>query len=119
MVRACVRVIMHSLTLVHYRCVHTHEPCNNYYMSQKVITVRMFSLADGAWTVPVISTIDGSAAVAGDMVKSLYHAGLMSFMAGGDPSRVRFLMPLGCVKESHIDLACQILENVVSEMSHA
>ena len=31
MIRACVRVIMHSLTLVYYRCVHTHEPCNNYH----------------------------------------------------------------------------------------
>ena len=32
MIRACVLVIMHSLTLMHYRCVHTHEPCNNDYM---------------------------------------------------------------------------------------
>lgn len=60
---------------------------------------------------------DGSAEVASDMVKRLYHAGLMSFMAGGDPSRVRFLIPLGCVEESHIDLACQIIEGVVSEMA--
>jgi acetylornithine aminotransferase len=60
---------------------------------------------------------DGSAEVANDMVKRLYHAGLMSFMAGGNPSRVRFLLPLGCVDFSHIDLACQIIESVVSEMS--
>ena len=59
---------------------------------------------------------DGSAEVAKDTVNRLYHAGLMSFMAGGDPSRVRFLMPLGCVTEAHIDMACQIIENVVSEM---
>ncbi len=59
---------------------------------------------------------DGSAAIASEMVKRLYDAGLMSFMAGGDPSRVRFLIPLGCVDESHIDMACQILENVVSKM---
>lgn len=60
---------------------------------------------------------DGSAAIASEMVKRLYHAGLMSFMAGGDPSRVRFLLPLGCVEESHIDMACQIIEHVVSEMA--
>ncbi|MFK7768803.1 MAG: aminotransferase class III-fold pyridoxal phosphate-dependent enzyme [Mariniblastus sp.] len=59
---------------------------------------------------------DGSAEVAREMVKRLYDAGLMSFMAGGNPSRVRFLMPLGCVNESHIDLACQIIEAVVAEM---
>lgn len=62
---------------------------------------------------------DGSADVARDMVKRMYDAGLMSFMAGGDPSRVRFLMPLGCVEESHIDMACQIIETVVSEMQDA
>ncbi len=66
-----------------------------------------------------ITPFDGSAEVASDMVKRLYHAGLMSFMAGGDPSRVRFLMPLGCVEKSHIDLACQILKSVVAEMSNA
>ena len=59
---------------------------------------------------------DGSAEVAKDLVNRMFHAGLMSFMAGGDPSRVRFLMPLGCVTEAHIDMACQIIENVVSEM---
>ncbi len=59
---------------------------------------------------------DGSADAAKRVVDGLYHAGLMSFMAGGDPSRVRFLMPLGCVTESHIDLACKIIEGVVAEM---
>lgn len=62
---------------------------------------------------------DRSPAVATEMVKRLYHAGLMSFMAGGDPSRVRFLVPLGCVENSHIDLALQIIEAVVSEMSNS
>ncbi len=59
---------------------------------------------------------DGSADSAKNVVNRLYDAGLMSFMAGGDPSRVRFLMPLGCIETSHIDLACQIIENVVAEM---
>lgn len=57
---------------------------------------------------------DGSADAAKKVVDGLYQAGLMSFMAGGDPSRVRFLMPLGCVEKSHIDLACQIIGDVIS-----
>ena len=60
---------------------------------------------------------DGTPEVASEMVKRLFHAGLMSFMAGGSPSRVRFLLPLGCIDESHIDLACQIIESVVTEMT--
>jgi acetylornithine aminotransferase len=59
---------------------------------------------------------DGTYEVAKDLVNRLYHAGLMSFFAGRDPSRVRFLMPLGCVEESHIDMACGILEGVIEEM---
>ncbi|MDA7903837.1 aspartate aminotransferase family protein, partial [Mariniblastus sp.] len=60
---------------------------------------------------------DGTPEVASELVKRLFHAGLMSFMAGGSPSRVRFLLPLGCIDESHIDLACQIIESVVAEMA--
>ncbi len=60
---------------------------------------------------------DGTPEIASELVKRLYHAGLMSFMAGGSPSRVRFLLPLGCIDESHLDLACQIIESVVAEMA--
>lgn len=60
---------------------------------------------------------DGTPEIASELVKRLYHAGLMSFMAGGSPSRVRFLLPLGCIDETHIDLACQIIESVVAEMA--
>lgn len=51
-----------------------------------------------------------------EMVNRMYHAGLMSFIAGSDPVRIRFLMPLGSVEERHIDLACQIIEQIVEEM---
>ena len=60
---------------------------------------------------------DGSADAASRLVKTMYERGLMSFMAGGDPSRVRFLMPLGCVERQHIDLACEIIEAAVAEMA--
>ncbi|MEL7499842.1 MAG: aminotransferase class III-fold pyridoxal phosphate-dependent enzyme [Planctomycetota bacterium] len=59
---------------------------------------------------------DGSAEIAVKVVKRLYTNGLMSFMAGGSPSRVRFLMPLGCIEESHIDAACEILEKTIHEI---
>ena len=64
-----------------------------------------------------LTPFDGSADVATDMVRRLYDHGLMSFMAGGAPSRVRFLMPLGCVTEQDIDAACDIIEAVVVAMA--
>lgn len=59
--------------------------------------------------------LDGSAQAAKKVVDEMYTAGLMSFMAGGDPSRVRFLLPLGCVEESHIDEACRIIDGVIEK----
>ena len=61
---------------------------------------------------------DGQLERAKEMVNRMYHAGLMSFIAGSDPVRIRFLMPIGCVNDDHIDLACQIIEQVVVEMKN-
>ena len=63
-----------------------------------------------------LTPLDGSAEVAAALAKRLFAAGLMSFMAGGNPSRLRFLMPLGCTETSHIDLACEIIDKVIGEM---
>lgn len=62
------------------------------------------------------TALDGSADATVGMVNRLFQAGLMSFMAGGNPGRVRFLMPLGCVTNEHIDLACSVIDQVVGEM---
>ena len=59
---------------------------------------------------------DGSAEAAAKVVKALYANGLMSFMAGGNPSRVRFLMPIGSIQESHIDMACDIIETTIAQL---
>jgi 4-aminobutyrate aminotransferase-like enzyme len=56
----------------------------------------------------------GSAKFAQDMVYKLYHAGLMGFVAGSDPTRIRFLPPPGCTTESDIDCAISILDEVLA-----
>jgi 4-aminobutyrate aminotransferase-like enzyme len=56
---------------------------------------------------------DGSDEAAVRMVRSLYEAGLMSFMAGHHPARVRFLPPPGVTEMEHIDAAIEILESVL------
>ncbi|MEM7457361.1 MAG: aminotransferase class III-fold pyridoxal phosphate-dependent enzyme [Planctomycetota bacterium] len=60
---------------------------------------------------------DGSFEKGKDMVNRMFDAGLMSFFAGGDPTRVRFLMPLGCVAAHHIHQALSIMEKVIGEMA--
>ena len=63
-----------------------------------------------------LTPFDGKPEEAKELALRLYDAGLMSFMAGGNPARVRFLMPIGCVTNDHLDLACQILDRVIGEM---
>ncbi len=59
---------------------------------------------------------DGSADVAKDMVQALYDAGLMSFVAGGNPARIRYLPPPAVTTVEHIDAALEIMEAVLGQM---
>jgi acetylornithine aminotransferase len=63
------------------------------------------------------TAFDGSSKKTNELIDRLYAAGLMSFMAGGNPSRIRFLLPLGCAENSHIDVACDIIDEVVGKMA--
>jgi len=58
---------------------------------------------------------DGSPEQAGKMVKKLYDNGIISFLAGQKPSRVRFLMPVGAVTNHDIDEVCSIIRNTLLE----
>ncbi len=62
------------------------------------------------------TAFDGQFDSAKELVNRMYDQGLMSFFAGSEPTRIRFLMPLGSVDESHIDMACRIIEACVQEM---
>ena len=56
---------------------------------------------------------DGSEQLATRMVNMLYEAGLMSFLAGHDPARIRFLPPPGITTDADIHAACDIIESVI------
>ncbi len=58
---------------------------------------------------------DGSAEAAKTLVHALFEAGLMSFVAGNSPARIRFLPPPGVTKKEHIDTALRIMESVLEE----
>lgn len=48
-----------------------------------------------------------------EFVDNLYHAGIISFICGKDPTRARFLVPVGAVTEEDIDQVCSILEETL------
>ena len=56
---------------------------------------------------------DGSKEKTVAFLKALYSAGVMGFVAGHRPMRIRFLMPVGAVTIKDIDHVCKIIKNTL------
>ncbi len=52
-------------------------------------------------------------------VHALFQAGVISFIAGSNPTRVRFLIPVGAVTEQDIDIVCTIIEQVLIDVANS
>ncbi|MDB5103513.1 MAG: 4-aminobutyrate aminotransferase family protein [Fibrobacteres bacterium] len=52
-------------------------------------------------------------------LRKLFDEGVIGFIAGGKPAKARFLLPVGGVEESDIDIVFPILERVLSEFAEA
>ncbi len=56
---------------------------------------------------------DGALETVKKAIFALYDAGVIAFLAGSGPYRVRFLMPIGAVTTDDIDAVCQIIEDTL------
>ncbi len=56
---------------------------------------------------------DGSNEIANKMVYAMFEEGLMGFVAGSNPTRIRFLPPPAITTDEHIACACDILDRVL------
>ena len=59
---------------------------------------------------------DGTYETATKMLGKLYELGLMGFVAGSNPTRLRFLPPPGVTTNEHIDMACKIIETALESL---
>lgn len=59
--------------------------------------------------------LGGVAAKVNAFVQALFANGVMAFAAGAEPTRARFLLPVGCVTTADIDAVCVILEKTLVE----
>lgn len=55
----------------------------------------------------------GHTVTVNEFVQKLFEAGVMGFIAGTDPTRVRFLVPFGSITDDEIAQAMQIVENTL------
>jgi acetylornithine aminotransferase len=60
---------------------------------------------------------DGSFDVAKRIVDVMFEEGLMGFLCGGNPSRVRFLPPPGATTTAHIDAAIECLRRTLRRIT--
>ena len=60
---------------------------------------------------------DGQFETVKALAMALYEAGVIAFIAGSNPTRLRFLMPFGAVTTDDIDAVCCVIEKTLDEMS--
>ena len=58
---------------------------------------------------------DGAEPTVKKLLSALFEAGVISFLCGSNPTRIRFLPPVGAVTDGEIDAVCQILERVLAD----
>ncbi|RCS54899.1 aminotransferase class III-fold pyridoxal phosphate-dependent enzyme [Bremerella cremea] len=74
----------------------------------------------GPWGVGgmvAFTPFNGSAEAAKRVLHGLYDAGVIAFVAGQNPARVRFLPPFLSVTDEEIEAACDIVDQVMLSLS--
>ena len=61
--------------------------------------------------------LDGRVETVKRLIMALYEAGVIAFLAGSTPARVRFLVPIGAVTREDIDAVCAIIEKTLVEVA--
>ncbi len=82
----------------------------------ETIQAKMPDRVRGPWGIGAMiafTPLDGSPESAKRVLHALYEAGVISFVAGNNPARVRFLPPLLSITNDEIDSVCDILESVL------
>jgi acetylornithine/N-succinyldiaminopimelate aminotransferase len=69
----------------------------------------------GGGAMIAFTPFDGSEPTVKKLLTNLFDAGVISFLCGGNPTRMRFLPPVGCVTDAQIDETCTILEKVLTD----
>ncbi|PQO41184.1 aminotransferase class III-fold pyridoxal phosphate-dependent enzyme [Blastopirellula marina] len=67
----------------------------------------------GVGAMVALTPFDGSAEAAKRVLHGLYDAGVIAFVAGQNPARVRFLPPFLSITDEEIDAACDIIDDVI------
>ena len=71
----------------------------------------------GLGAMVAFTAFDGQPQTAKTLLHALFEAGVIAFVAGADPVRMRFLVPVGCVTEDDIDTVCDLLGKTLDRVA--
>lgn len=94
---------------------------SSYFVNKlKEISLRHPQLLQGPFGLGAMvgcKVFDGSAQKSKIFLRKLFEAGVIAFVAGKSPARVRFLLPIGAVRLEDIDVASGIIEQTLIKLS--
>ena len=67
----------------------------------------------GIGSMVAFTPFQGETAKTTECVHALFHAGVISFVAGSNPTRIRFLVPAGAIVKKDIETVVEIIEQVI------
>lgn len=60
---------------------------------------------------------DGSMKNSQAFLQAMFQAGVIAFLAGTAPVKIRFLPPMGCLEDQHIHQVCDLLDRILESFS--
>jgi acetylornithine aminotransferase len=119
---AAARVVLHQLSTGDF-----YGPGGRIMQLHDHFTKRLQDLSErypgwvsgpfGIGAMIAMTPFDGKPEQARALLQALFKNGVIAFIAGASPTRVRFLMPLGVVREPDIDAVCRILATTLAEVA--
>lgn len=118
------QVILHELTTGgYYGPSGKIHRLHTYFTGQlQALSQRHPQLVQGPFGIGsmiAFTPYNGSADVVTDFTRRLFEAGVIGFIAGANPTRIRFLIPAVVIKEKEIDEAVKIIEKTLLDSPHA
>ncbi len=98
------------------RLMQVHERFASHFEEIHTAVPEWISGPWGYGGMVAFQVFDGSASITKIVLDRLYHAGVLAFSAGANPTRVRMLPPFTVITDDQIDHVCGILQDVLQSV---
>lgn len=112
--------IKKSINEGHYGVTGKIERLSSYFtQSLERLSLETNGAISGPWGIGsmiAFTPFSGDEAKTIAFAKKLFDNGLIGFYCGSHPTKIRFLLPVGVLDESHIDEACAIIKMTLENL---